>query len=469
MKKLFSLFLLCFITISTSADVLIDGITYITDDNTMRAAVSKGPSSGDVVIPESITVKGKVYSVYGTMDGVFMRSNITSVSIPSSMVVISNKTFAYCRQLKEVKIDLQNSKLQGVGTEAFYDCGSLTAINLPNSVSVIGTRAYENCTKVTSLHFPNNSEVIMGDEAFAYLESLKELVIPDNVQQIGYQGMSDYFLGCYSLEKVVIGKGVKVIYPAAFRDCRNLCEFITYEDGSLEAIGAQVFDGCSKITSMRFLPHTLKTLIGSAFSGCYLTEVYIPSSVEEYGNDDYVQNYLKTLYIEDSEVPLDVKSSCQSIYPEIYLGRPVNYSAPYYTSSLRNKRGGYSNIIEKVTFGPHFKGGRTLLFGFGVKEVYSYALEPWEINCYFEDDVYMNATLYVPQGMLEIYRYCDSFMYFANIVEMSANDIEMQKHRTAGDVLHSYGLDGRKQRQGQLGISIERMADRTVRKLIKKR
>ena len=68
MKKLFSLFLLCFITISTSADVLIDGITYITDDNTMRAAVSKGPSSGDVVIPESITVKGKVYSVYGTMD-----------------------------------------------------------------------------------------------------------------------------------------------------------------------------------------------------------------------------------------------------------------------------------------------------------------------------------------------------------------------------------------------------------------
>ena len=81
----------------------------------------------------------------------------------------------------------------------------------------------------------------------------------------------------------------------------------------------------------------------------------------------------------------------------------------------------------------------------------------------------MNATLYVPQGMLEIYRYCDSFMYFANIVEMSANDIEMQKHRTAGDVLHSYGLDGRKQRQGQLGISIERMADGTVRKVIKKR
>ena len=470
MKKLFTLFLLCFLAISASADVLIDGLSYITDDSNMRAAVSAGPSSGDIVIPESITVKGKVYSVYGIMDGVFKGTNITSVSIPSSCEVISNKAFASCKQLKEVKIDVQTSKLQGVGLEAFYGCKSLTAINLPNTVRIIGNRAFEECSSVTSLRFPNNSEVVMGDDAFAYLSKLKKLVIPDDVQQIGYDGMSDFFMGCYSLERVEIGKGVKLIYPGAFKDCGNLSEFITYEDGSLQAIGRDVFSGCSKITSMRFLPHTIKALSGAAFSGCYLTEVFIPSSVVEYGNDNFVQNYLKKLYIEDGKEPLEVKTSCQCIYPEIYLGRPLKGSGtPYYTSGLRNKRGGYSYIVEKVTFGPEFTGGRSLAFGFGVKEIYCYANEPWKINCSFENDVYMNATLYVPQGTVDIYRDCDAFAYFANIVEMSASDIQQPRHTAKEGAVRSYGLDGRPQGQRQLGISIERRADGTVRKVVKRK
>ena len=101
MKKLFVFLfsLILSVVFSTSASaVKIDGIYYnIFSDETAVVISCEEKYSGEVVIPSSITVEGKEYTV------------------------------------------------TSIGWEAFYDCKGLTSITIPNSVTSIGYRAFYFC------------------------------------------------------------------------------------------------------------------------------------------------------------------------------------------------------------------------------------------------------------------------------------------------------------------------------------
>ena len=100
--KRFTLFLFSLIlsvVFSTSAlayDVKIDGIYYnlISKGKTADVTYGEEKYSGEVVIPSSITVEGKEYTV------------------------------------------------TSIGNSAFYECSSLTSVTIPNSVTSIGERAF---------------------------------------------------------------------------------------------------------------------------------------------------------------------------------------------------------------------------------------------------------------------------------------------------------------------------------------
>ena len=101
MKKLFVFLfsLILSVVFSTSAlayDVKIDGIYYnlISKGKTAEVTYGEENYSGEVVIPSSITVEGKEYTV------------------------------------------------TSIGWEAFYDCKGLTSITIPNSVTSIGDSAF---------------------------------------------------------------------------------------------------------------------------------------------------------------------------------------------------------------------------------------------------------------------------------------------------------------------------------------
>ena len=53
-----------------------------------------------------------------------------------------------------------------IGNYAFWGCGSLTSIDIPNSVTSIGGRAFLNCEFLKSINIPNNVTRI-GDYAFS--------------------------------------------------------------------------------------------------------------------------------------------------------------------------------------------------------------------------------------------------------------------------------------------------------------
>ena len=124
MKKvfvfLFSLILSVVFSTSASA-VKIDGIYYnIFSDETAVVTYGEEKYSGDVVIPSSITVEGKEYTV-------------TS---------IGKDAFNACRSLTSVIIP---NSVTSIGESAFYFCLSLTSVTIPNSVTSIGDYAFYLC------------------------------------------------------------------------------------------------------------------------------------------------------------------------------------------------------------------------------------------------------------------------------------------------------------------------------------
>lgn len=84
-------------------------------------------------------------------------------------------------------------------------------LSLPAKISVKGTLAIPSKLG----EYPVTA---IGDEAFAFLENLKGVKIPNGVKTIG-----EYvFVYCDKLKSVTIGTGAKTIGEGAFADCGAL-------------------------------------------------------------------------------------------------------------------------------------------------------------------------------------------------------------------------------------------------------
>ncbi|MDE6697614.1 MAG: leucine-rich repeat domain-containing protein [Muribaculaceae bacterium] len=96
----------------------------------------------------------------------------------------------------------------------------------------------------------------------------------------GITEIPDYaFLGCATLKKVILPKGIKKIGFQAFSECESL-ESINFPS-SLEDISSNAFTYCSALDSIEF-PQKLKHIGHNAFSFCAsLKEAILPDSIEE--------------------------------------------------------------------------------------------------------------------------------------------------------------------------------------------
>ena len=94
----------------------------------------------------------------------------------------------------------------GIGENAFRDCGNLTKVVLPNSVTSIGKRAFENCASLSDISLSNQLTCI-EEGTFFGCTSLKTISIPGSVERIcGFA-----FEGC-NLTDIVIEDAVNALH-----------------------------------------------------------------------------------------------------------------------------------------------------------------------------------------------------------------------------------------------------------------
>ena len=493
--------LLSFAFVPVSAyDFKVDDIYYsVLSMSDLTCKVTSGDTkySGEISIPEQVTYNKRTFNVINIDSSAFKNcSGITSLNIPNSVTSIGDYAFSNCLGL--INLTIPNS-VTSIGNHAFENCSGITNLSIGNSVTTIGDYAFSNCSGLTNLTIPN-SVTSIGNYAFENCSGITNLSIGNSVTTIG-----DYaFYGCYKLTSLTIPGHVTSIGDNAFSDCYKLTNLNI--GINVASIGDYAFYHCYKLTNLNigiyvtsignhaFSGCALKTLTienglekldlnKTCFSDCPLKSIYlgrnlssptfsqkkeltdltIGSSVTSIGNYAFSGCIsLKTLTIEDGVNSLDLYGHCFDDCPlkNIYLGRNLSGTFTFQeTKELTDLTIGKN--VTKISQHEFYECS-------ALKSIISLAKKaPKAYESTFSTAAYLNATLYVPIGTMDFYKYSTPWKNFlieenypTKTEDVKADNILVEKAR--------YSLDGKMLLAPKKGINIIKMSDGTTKKVFVK-
>ncbi|MBP0973767.1 MAG: leucine-rich repeat protein [Oscillospiraceae bacterium] len=260
------------------------------------------------------------------------------IAFPSTLKTIGHGAFNGCSMIEDVTF---NEGLEVIGNAAFCGC-DLHEISLPDTVTTVGDRCFEGNAHVEKIRFsagmtviPNRFLDCYAEDTAAYSLSngshtdvgrhgvLKELVIPENIKEIGV----DAFDGCLDLEYLDLGQ-VEYIGKGAF-SCHDMLTAETGRLGSLktvvmspalkeigtlppncpemESAFADVFHGQGAFDGLE-LPATLEKVSDYAFADCQaLKEVTISENLKSVGKEAFTNcpNLTKVVFADAAATKFD--------------------------------------------------------------------------------------------------------------------------------------------------------------------
>ncbi len=283
--------------------------------------------SGSVVIPESVTYNGITYKVTAIAKGAFWCCrDLTSVTIPNTVVVIQESAFVDCIGLKSLSVP---NSVKIIEKEAFSSCTGLETLTIGRSLARIDSAAFAYTKKLSHIevsaqntHFKVVDDVLysasmdilvlypaakkgvftvpkkvvaIGNSAFCGCEGLTGISFHNNLRSIGETA----FLNCSSLYIVCIPKRVRNIAHSAFGFCSSLSAFVvdainrryTATDGVLYTKHMDTlvaFPAGRKVVTYN-IPSTVTTIGENAFWGCEIAYIDLPCSVKTV--DDYAFHF----------------------------------------------------------------------------------------------------------------------------------------------------------------------------------
>lgn len=225
--------------------------------------VGYSPSEGVVftVIPEPVAGPANNEIWYTTTTG-----EVTSANAPLNTVFgleVVSHTYENGKGILVMSSDITQFAIGG----SFANNIDLQTIHLPNTISIIPAGTFHNC--------PNLEVVILGagvqtieDNAFGQSPKLREINLPEGLTTMNQPGLKDgsikkitipgslkdidvaCFIGCLTLESVIINEGIEIIYQQAFGSCAALKEVVL--PSTLQEILYVAFAQCSSLTSITY-------------------------------------------------------------------------------------------------------------------------------------------------------------------------------------------------------------------------
>ena len=346
-----------------------NGGTVISEGLLPRDVFNQCKNLENVILSESITViKERAFREC---------ENLTKVEMPS-VIDIWGMAFYECSNLSDV--DLSN--VQTIGEAAFYGCSNLSDVDLSN-VQTIGDNAFYKCSNLSDIDITNVQTI--GEAAFYECSNLSEIDFY-NVQTIG----KNAFYKANGLTEITFYENLKEVGKEAFAFCENLkrvdmsrvyCDDYKYQ----LKIDEKCFYYCSNLEEVLF-SETTASIGYRAFDYTSLEILELPEGLRFFG-EDFISN-------PEPKPGLCVMKNLKSfIFP---ISCFKNY--PHRASC----------------FAADFTASEELV------DIVAKFVDPsqWQlIHTTFNPLTYEKATLRVPVGTADLYRQCDGWKEFKNIVE----------------------------------------------------
>lgn len=214
-----------------------------------------------LVIPDTIT--------YIDEDCLCSLSQLRSVYIGKGVEYLLNWNFRDCPHLSVIDIDKNNPHLKVMngllltkdGTILVRELFSQKHIEIPEGVKYVEKVACWYDNKVESISFPSTLLEI-SDNSFAYLEELKQVVLPEGLNKLIVQ----CFSGCVNLEIVDLPSTLHHIGREVFRDCNNLMSLILRSNKIVQIDSNDFFPNCILYVPANLVESYQNCPIGNKFN-----------------------------------------------------------------------------------------------------------------------------------------------------------------------------------------------------------
>lgn len=195
--------------------------------------------------------------------------------------VSAGNDFSECSDVV-IPADFEGKAVTVIADRAFQMCNNLTSITIPNSIVSIGEFAFSDCTGLTDIAIPD-SVVSIGGHAFAYCENLVSVNIGNGIKNIPEES----FTNCIKLENVIIPNGVISIGYSAFASCENFTSITI--PSSVTSIQNTAFANCNNLTNM-YIPSSVSSIGYSAFNNIPELHIYFEGTKAQW--NDAFNSYL---------------------------------------------------------------------------------------------------------------------------------------------------------------------------------
>lgn len=223
-------------------------------DGTEGQPPAQGDSNGDRAVPKYRIVDGKTVA-----DQAYYRSgNLSDMTLQDGILEVGQ--FAFARS-SLTSIELPQG-LERISYGAFYHCGQLADVELPDSVMCVEPKAFDHTLWMDSFLAGGDNENGSADAG--------DFLVTGGVL-VAYRGTS---------AQVSVPQGVRVIAGEAFRDHGEI-ERVELPD-SLLVVGEGAFEGCTALNGIAF-GENVEEIKDRAFLGNVMTEVSLPASVKRVG------------------------------------------------------------------------------------------------------------------------------------------------------------------------------------------
>ena len=386
-------------------------------------------------------------------------------TIPDGISTIAQYAFSKCTQL--TKVTLPNT-LKIIDDDAFNKCTNLSDVTIPSSVDSIGTRAFDGCTSLTNMVIPDNVTKLGS----AILNGCTGITKPIyNKDYFIY--LPQQFIGTYT-----VPAGIKYIVDNALYFCKGLTS-LTLPDGLL-TIGEGAFSMCTGLQQIS-LPNSLISIGAGAFGYCNsLSSIYIPAKVQYIGelltfavnlvyDDNSMLPFIKTNFTQINVDPANpyftsqdgvlydkamkkliaypagkgdsfaIPNGVQEIGPFVFYGNMSlkNISIPSSVTKIEEWAFGYCANLTSLVLPSSLKeiGTCALAAMIGTKIITCEATIPpallqptisgdrgLGIYRYIDNGNYLDQTLYVPMGSLELYKKAEGWNEAPIILPIQATE-----------------------------------------------
>lgn len=260
-------------------------IKYTVTDSKSKTVAASGCAGGTwtglLTLPATVEHDGMRFAVTSVADRAFVNcGGITGLAIPDSITKLGRDSFSYCASLIDAVIP---KNVKAIENGAFAHCPNLARVSLPEGLEDIGDEAFCDCGELSSIKLPSTLKNIRAN-AFAHCHALQEASLPGGLQKIETQAFFDCDLG-----EVRIPASVTHIGCMAFSLCRRLKEY-SVEEGNAKFISKDgvLFNNTGKILisypcgrkGQYVIPEGVKIVGSAAFCYCKgIESVDIPESV----------------------------------------------------------------------------------------------------------------------------------------------------------------------------------------------